>query len=246
MLIASLIIIQVFVFSVLIYVFRKIMTKNITSATDHLDQLNHDYENKEIESAKKLEDAEKKSGEILAQARGEAEKIRLDARKEITSERDKIINQAHIQSDDLIQQADKSRKSLIAEIEQKIAGEAIKKACELTRDSLPLDFKKLAQSYWIDDLIKNGFDELKDLAVGDGIREAKVISAFPLSQEVRKSLVKRLKLLLKRDISLKEEIDSSVIVGIIVTIGNLVLDGSLSNKIRQQAKDIQAKARINE
>ena len=62
-----------------------------------------------------------------------------------------------------------------------------------------------------------------------------------LKHKARKHLSKRLKQLLGREVKLKEEVDSKVVVGLIVTVGSLVLDGSLKNKIRQQATDIDAK-----
>ena len=48
MLIVSLIILQLLIFAVLISIFKKIMTQNVASATEHLDELNQDYEKKEL------------------------------------------------------------------------------------------------------------------------------------------------------------------------------------------------------
>ena len=37
----------------------------------------------------------------------------------------------------------------------------------------------------------------------------------------------------------QEEVDAEIIAGIIATVGSLVLDGSLRNKIYQQAKELK-------
>jgi F0F1-type ATP synthase delta subunit len=203
--------------------------------------LNEEYSQKERQINQEMDSARQKAEQILAQAKADAERSKNQIIKEAKEQRDKILRQARLQSDELIQQADKSRQLLISELEQRIEKEAVIKASELIQSSLPEQFKQSAHAYWIEDLIKNGFSELKHLAIPEGINEVKVISAFPLTEQQRASLSKGLRQLLNRDITLKEELDPKVVVGIIVNIGSLVLDGSLKNKIRQQTSGINAR-----
>ncbi|MFC1666915.1 F0F1 ATP synthase subunit delta [Candidatus Omnitrophota bacterium] len=239
MLILSVILIQIFIFIGLIYGFRHILTKNVSSATRHLEELNQDYTKKDRDVMKRLEETKRKSEEILSKASGEAEKQKAQILKQAEQESHKVVKEARIQSEEIIQQADRSRKMLISELEDRIAKEAVNKACELIQDALPERFKQDAHSHWIKDLIKDGFNELERLSVSEENQEVKIISAFPLSKEERKDLTAKLKTLLKRDIVLKEEVDPKIIVGIIVSIGSLVLDGSLRDKIQKQANSAE-------
>ena len=50
---------------------------------------------------------------------------------------------------------------------------------------------------------------------------------------------KKLEQLLDRRIALKEEVNPEIVAGIIINIGSVVLDGSLRNKIKEQADRIE-------
>lgn len=236
MLIAALIFLLLLVFAVLIFVFRKVMTQNVTLATQHLEELNQDYTRKEQEVNRQLDEAKVKSQEIIALATQEAEKLKLDIIQNAEKERDNIVNQARTQSEEIIQQADKSRQQLIGELEQRIAKEAVNKACELIQDTLPEQFKQDVHAHWIDDLLEEGFTKLERLHIPDDLREVKVTSAFSLSEEQRKNLAKKLKTTLGREVTFKEEVNPKVVAGLIITIGSLVLDGSLKNRIQEKAR----------
>jgi F0F1-type ATP synthase membrane subunit b/b' len=240
MLIVSLIALQVVVFIILIFVFRRIMTVNVVSASKHLEELSQDYDKKQKEIDDGLGEAKRKAHEIISSAQNDAEKQKEQIIKEAQAERDAIISQARAQSNDLIQQADKSRQLLISEIDERIAKVAIEKACELIKDVLPEKFKEDAHSYWVEELIRDGLDHLEHLNISDEVREIKVMSAFPLNETQRKILLMKFRDIFKREITVKEETDPGVVGGLIVNIGDLVLDGSLKGKIQERAKKIHS------
>lgn len=236
MLIISLIVFQLFIFAGLIFLLRRLLTKNVTEATKHLDELNQDYALKEQKLNQELVDAKRKSENMIKEAQEEAERIRGQNIKETQSQREEILNQARLQSEAIIQQADKSRQALISELDDKIEKEAINKACELMQETLPLTFKQDVHSYWVKELLENGFNQLKHLQFPGNISEIKVTSAFALTPEQRKNLCKKIKDVLGYEAQLKEEIEPKVVAGLIISMGSLVLDGSLKNKIEEQTK----------
>jgi F0F1-type ATP synthase delta subunit len=236
MLLVLLIILQVFIFSVLVALFRKIMTKNVVSATQHLEEMNQDYLQKEHELNRQLEEARQKSEEMITGAQKEAEKLRMEIISRAEQERDNMLQQARVRSEEVVQQADKSRQQLLAEVDEKIAKEAVTKACELIEGTLPKEFKQLVHAHWVEDLIESGFSRLERLRIPDGVEETKIVSAFALTDEQRKRIAKKLGDSLGRQVKLKEEVDPKLVAGLVITIGSLVLDGSLDNKIREKAR----------
>jgi len=58
MLIVSLVFVQVLMVVGLIVIFRKILGKNVTSATHHLEQMNDEYTKKEADLSRRLQDAD--------------------------------------------------------------------------------------------------------------------------------------------------------------------------------------------
>ncbi len=236
MLIASIIALQVIIFVGLIVMFRRIMTQNVVLATRHIDELSQEYTKKEDEVNRQRDEIRQKSQEIVTRAQEEAATLKEQTLREAEQEKDKILKQARHQSDELIQQADRSRQLLIAEIDKRIEIEAIAKACELVQDTLPGHFMHGAHSHWVEDLVEHGFQQIERLRIPEEVQDVHVVSAFPLTDPQREKLLKRLKGILGRDLALKERVDTKMVAGLVISIGSLVLDGSLKNKIQERAK----------
>ena len=125
---------------------------------------------------------------------------------------------------------------MLSEIEDRIDKGAINKACEFVQLTLPEKFKQDVHTYWVKELIDNAFEGLKKLDVPKNSKEVKISSAFTLTADQRKGIHKKIKETLKRDMDVKEEIDPAVIAGLVISVGSLVLDGSLRNKIMEQSR----------
>ncbi len=59
-----------------------------------------------------------------------------------------------------------------------------------------------------------------------------VISSIGLDEALKKKLVERMKEVFKKDVILKEEINPNILGGIIIKIGDTVIDGSLAKDLR--------------
>lgn len=236
MLIASLIVLQIIIFAILIVILRRILAQNIISATAHLEELSREYARKEREINLKLQETNKKSQEIIAKAQQEAIKIKTDILKTSESERDRILKQAHSMSEEIIQKAEKTRQLLLDEINKRISKEAIDKACELIQLTLPDEFKFQVHKEWVKELIESGFEQIKDLQLQSDAKSVKVYSAFTLDDTQKERLQNKLAKILKKDFELQEILDKKIVAGLIIHIGSLVLDGSLRNKIEENAR----------
>jgi F0F1-type ATP synthase membrane subunit b/b' len=236
MFIASLIILQVIIFAAMIYMLKHILTRNVVSATKHLEELNQNYSQREDDIKKQLSESTEQSQQFLTNAKEEAEKFKAQIIQEAEEEKNKILQQVRQQGEEMIEQADKSRQNLIGELEGRIAKEAINKASELIQETLPEKFKQSVHTYWVEELIETGFSRTDRLRIPGDIKQAEIISAFALTETQRKSLVKKIKDILGADVEFKEEVDPKVIAGLVVKMGSLVLDGSLRNKIQECAK----------
>lgn len=233
MLIVSLVFFLAIVFTMMIYFLRNIMNRNIGEATAHLEHLSSEYAKKEEEVSKQYEDAKRQAQEIVANAQKDADQQKQRIIKEAQDEKEKIINEAYQKSDDIVQQADKTRQSLIAEIDRKVVEKALNRAAELIQEVLPERLRERIHRYWLDDLISNSFQQLDRLHLPEGTLEARVVSAFALTKEQRQSLAGKIEEKLSRQVNLKEEVDPGIVAGLIVSIGSLVLDGSLRSKIQE-------------
>lgn len=237
MLIVSLVIIQVIIFGGLILILRNVLSQNVSLATRHLEGLNDDYTKKEAELKRQVDDVRQKAEEIVHKAQEEAQQSKAQLLKEAEEQKARLLQEAHAQTEALMQQADKSRQMLLDEIKDRIAKEAVDKACDLIHDALPDQFKLKVHEHWIEELMDSGFTQLERLKIPEDIHEVKIISAFPLDERQRKSLSRKLKDALNKEIILKEEIDPRIVAGFVINIASLVLDGSLKNKIQERARN---------
>lgn len=233
MLIVSLVIFQIIIFTALAFFLRRILKNNVVSATTHLEQLASEYAKKEAEIKKQLDDAKRQSQEILASAQKEAEGEKKRLIKEGQDEREKILSAAHQDVEGIIQQADRARLALISEIDEKIEEKARHKAVELVQQILPEHIRETIHKRWFDDLISSSFEGLERLHIPEGVCEAKVVTAFALTDGQRDTLNVKLKEKLGCQINLKEEVGQDIIAGIIVNVGSLVFDGSMKSKIKE-------------
>jgi ATP synthase F1 delta subunit len=238
-LIVFLVLLMVAVFGFLVLLLVKILKQNFVQETRHLDEMNQDYLKKEEEADRYLAEAKQKSQETVRQAQKDAERMKEEIINKIQEEKDRSIAIARQQAQDIVQQADKTRQMLLAEINEKVAKEAIVQACNLIQDTLPDEFKQDVHTHWVQDLIKSGFLNLERLRIPQDIKEVSVTSAFSLTEEQKKLLLKNLKEVLKREIALSEKVDPKIVAGIIISIGDLVLDGSLKNKIQEKSLSAQ-------
>jgi F0F1-type ATP synthase membrane subunit b/b' len=236
MLMVSFIIFQVIVFAVLIITLRKIMTQNVLSATQHIDELNQDYIKKDEDISRRWEEAKQKAEEIIRQAQDEAEKSKLELIKAAEAEKEAILQQARAKAEEMVDQAEKSCHAMISEINERIAKEAKSKAVGLIHDVLPDKVKQSVHNEWVDRLIANGFNHLHNIGIPDNVSEVLVVSAFPLTATQRQELIQKLSSVFNRAVTLREEVEPKLIAGLIITIASLVFDGTLKNKIMEKAR----------
>ena len=235
MLIVPLILLQILIFAGLVFFLRKILNRNVISATSHLEEMSAEYAKKEEQIRKQLADAQQQSKEIIANAQREVKQQRESMTTQIQGEKEKVLDEAKQKAQEVVGQAERTRQTLIAEINQKIEEKAIQQAAQLLGQALPEHIRKEIHHYWLEELISESFQQLSRLQIPKDVAQARVVSAFSLIPKQRDTLKARIKQSLGHAMEIKEEVDSSIIAGLIVHIGSLVLDGSLKFKIKEVA-----------
>jgi F-type H+-transporting ATPase subunit delta len=69
----------------------------------------------------------------------------------------------------------------------------------------------------------------------EGVAEATIVSAFPLSEEQVRTLVTTLEARLKRKVSANIEIDAELIGGVRILVGDKVIDATVRGRLEQMA-----------
>lgn len=81
------------------------------------------------------------------------------------------------------------------------------------------------------------FQQYKDTA--EKSEKAEVISAFPLDEDLQDNITEALSAKFNRKVSIDVVCDPSLIGGLVIRVGNLVIDGSVREKLTSLAKSLK-------
>lgn len=235
----QLLVLQVVIFIGLVVVLRRLMGRHATTATAHLQGLSQDYLKKHDELKKRLEETERYYQEQVMKAQEEAHQTMAEALKEAEAARQQVLDQAHQEAERIIQQATGTRETLKQELVQSMEGKAVERACELLQEVLPEVLREATHHAWLTELITNGLISVEHLETREAVQEARVVSAIALTDAQRALLLERLRAALGSSVTLQETVDPRLVAGLIITMGHLVLDGSLASKLREATRHAQ-------
>lgn len=77
-------------------------------------------------------------------------------------------------------------------------------------------------------------------AEAEGVLEATIVSAMPMSEAQKAELVSALKARFGREVEATVEVDDSLIGGAVITVGDQVIDGSVKGRLQKMAAALTA------
>ncbi len=225
-----LIVLQILFFLGLLYFLRSVLTRNITKATGHLEAMSKDYVSKEEEANQLIQKAQKEVKGLVARETQAAQEAKEKILKEAQELRENILKEANRKGLEITEKAERNAEFLRKELDQKIDERAKEKVFTLIQQAVPEDFLKDIHEKWVNESEKGELN-LKHLKVPENVKEAKIVSAFALTEKQQSDLKEILKKKIGPGVVLKAEIDPALIAGFMITIGSVVIDASLKYKI---------------
>lgn len=228
----QLLIIQVVIFVVLVVVLRLLFNHNLNSALSDLRKLQKEASIKEAQIREELERAKqerfaevekgrREARELIEKAKKDSEGLRLKAEERAREESEKIVSYG---KDDL----EKLRNELLEDIDSR----ALSLAVEIIRHIFTDKGKEHLQQQLMDDVIFE-IESIDKKSFSVKVEKAKIKSPSAMSKEEKEHLKNALSSKLGYSISLEEEIDAGLITGLIVQMGEFIIDGSLKNKLKK-------------
>jgi len=226
----SLILIQVITFGVIIAVLRLLFGSQLKVALNRLqilhqdslekeDILNKELERVRVQSESEIARSKEEAKRIIENARHSAEKIALEASEHAQQQAKKTVAEA-------LEKVKKVEADIMASAEEK----AVVLAQELVTCTFSTKGQELLHSQLIDDLIEElrKVDKAR-LAVKVDIVE--VLTPLKLSPQEEAKIKEILASKLDFEFKIVQNIEASLIVGLVIKLGGLVIDGSLKNKM---------------
>lgn len=238
MFIVQLIVFQIFVFAVLVIALRHVMSKNVSSAAARLQAMSEEYILKEEELKKEQSKMSQKYTEVLERAKKDAAQIHSKSQEATKKEVTDMINCAREESEQIVKRAENCTMETQKEMDGKVKVEADSIACKLVGHILPEEIKKQMHVEWVKDLTEGVLGSLEKMNIPADVTEAEIRSPYKLDPEYLDSIKTKFKTYFKREIGVKVTNVPELIAGIVVTIGSVVVDGSLLSRAKKVVEEI--------
>lgn len=239
--ILQLILLQVITFVVIILILRFLFGTQLKLALGRLQTLHQeslekeDILNKELEKAKvqaqnEIARSKEEAKSIVGAARSDAAKIAEEAREDAQAQIKKALAEAE----------EKARR-----IEGDILATAEKKAVSLVQELFAYLFTPKGQEAVHTQLIDELIDELEKVdpaRLNVKVEKAEVLTSVPLSADEKKRIRQILVSKVGSELSLEEKVDTSLIMGVMIRLGGLVVDGSFKNRLNKALAILRQKS----
>jgi len=232
-----LIFIQIAVFVVLILMLKSVIKRHLGTATSNLDTLTRDSEERLSEAKKKVAEANSYYEEMVSKSKIDAERIRQQLIDEGSKEKQELIDRARKESEATMERARSARKLLEENWSQELTGKARDVAYQILQSVLPSKMNEALQAEWFDSALNSDFGGLSHLNVPGEVARVSVVSASPLTVAQKKALESKLKEKIGRAVAIDETIDEKLILGFCLSMGSVVIDSSLSWKLKETLRN---------
>jgi len=227
----QLIIIQVVTFALLIFLLRQFLNQQVTRSQDKLQQLVQENRKREEELNKRRDETEKELKIKIDQHNKEVGKLRAAAKVDAQKMQEEIVARAKKDAERIVTEEKEKRE----QVRVKLVAEMEEKALNLASDIIGHIFTAQVTRgihYQLTD------EFIEEIGKSDGrglqldVDEVEVAVPYSLTEVQMEKLKKILSSKMGRSIEVTQTIDPGIVTGMVVSLGNLVLDGSLTNKLK--------------
>jgi F-type H+-transporting ATPase subunit b len=222
----------------ILLILRHFLIRNVTQVTSHLDKMEEDFSRRQSEASKILEKARTDADQLVAKAQKEAKRTVEKAVKEATVESEEIVKNARRQSEEIVDEANRTKEFLLSEMNTKIREGAVEIAGDLVLRVLPERIRRDAHARRIAELLNGGLAGFEGVHPREGA-EVRIVSAYELADDQRAAIENQLKEKLGVGIGVRVDTDPSLVAGVIVGVGDLVVDSTLKYSIEEAARDVR-------
>lgn len=235
--IIPLIVAHLAVLAILVVVVKRLLFSDTMKAVGRIQLVEAELRKKEEAIRREIHDHEKTFARQKVQAEEDLQRQKVQTEKDLARLRDQMLAEAKKEGDRILDQAHKNeerfRQRIALEMEQK----AVEYAGEVVRLVLGEKVSEQVNREFNDELIEalEGLD-------GDSITvdsdEGEVKTGHAMMADQKKRLDDLLSTKFGRPIRLVERIDPALLSGMVVKLGSLEIDGSLSSRMKEAIEEV--------
>jgi len=230
--IAQLIIILVITNVGLFLLLRFIFHRQLDVAIQRLQKLHQENLDREAQLKREYELAQEEHRKEVEKGKEEAAKIKEIAKEGMNRLKEEITVKAKEEAEALIASGKKEAEEYKELAKQDLDKKAIKISLELVKSTFSSQAVESLHAQFIDEIIAV-IDKLDDPRLKIHTDEVKISAAFPINEKQKAALLSTLNHKTGRQLHLEIKTDESIIAGLIINLGELILDASLQNRLRR-------------
>ncbi len=227
----QLILIQVVTFGLLVFLLRQFLYQHVTRSQERLEQLVQENRKREEELKTRQEETEKELQARVAQQNEEGGRLRAAAEVDAQKMQEEMVAKAKEEGKKIVAEAEAKREQMRANLVSEMEHKALDLASNIIGHIFTARVARGIHEQLTDELIE-------EIGKSDGqrmqlnVETAEITAPYPLTQVQEENLKNILSAKMGRPVSIKGTIDQEMMAGMVVRLENLVLDGSLKNKLK--------------
>ena len=229
----QLIIIQVVTFFAIVLVLRKFLYAETENETKRLRALREENSVREKELANKIKMAEGAYQEKIAKAEESVKELKAAAEKEIDALRQGVTGKAKEEADRIVSAAVNAKDKMRDEALNEVQAKSPVLATRIFKEFLSSKVKVMTHR----ELLTEVVSELKKAEKGQftnvKAKKGELVTAIALAKNERNDVLSAIQQKVGQKIPFDEKEDKNLVAGIVIKLGNVVIDGSLENRLRQ-------------
>jgi len=239
----GIIFIQAVVFGVVLYVLRRLMVGNTESAVTRLNDSYAEINKKKEELASKIQKIE----EEYQKRKEEAEKIAVQlkdaAEKEIGEKRDRVLKKARDDAERISAETMSLKDTMRAELRKEEQLKMVDLCEELLSNAFKETMRKGIDLFIIEDFI-NSLKEIDMSHIPPLVKEVEVVTCRQMDKSLLSKIADTVYSRTSKKVEVKNTVDKSILGGVVLKFGSLVLDSSIAGRLREA--NIDKKHKIEE
>ena len=239
MFIINLVVVQVIIFSIVILVLKKILYGDTESAVNRLESSIQDASKKKEEMASKVSEMDAEYVKKKEEAANLAGEYKDEAQIEMTTKRDEMMSKARVDAEKIVTDAQGMREKIREEIAEEEKNKMFQKCGELLKLTLNDVVRERINEILIDDFLSE-MAKVEASHIPHNIEKIEIISNIVLNDNMKTRIKDAIKMKIPNELPVEETVDESLVGGVMLKFGSLVLDGSIGNKLQEKLNEILA------
>lgn len=226
------------ILALIIFVIKRMLLSDTMKAVATIKQVEAEVRKKEETIRMEIDVHEKEFQKKKKEAEAELEEKRKQSEKEIEQKRESILAEAKKESDNIMEQAKKNeekfRQQLAQDMEEKAVDYAGQVFQMVSSDQMSSELNKALIGELLDAL-----EEVDSSAITVDGSDAHFTSSHPIEPDQKQRLEGLIKEKFGVEIKVEENIDESILGGLVMKLGSLEIDGSLKNRYQEAVAEVK-------